>query len=94
MSARNQTDILKVSAKTNPASLAGAIAGQIRKCGFAEVQGIGAGAVNQLVKAVAIARGFFAPQGQDVSLFPSFFDTEIEGEERTVIRGEVRPTRL
>ena len=52
-------EILKVSAKSNPNSVAGALAGVIRETGSAEMQAIGAGALNQAVKAVAIARGSF-----------------------------------
>jgi stage V sporulation protein S len=82
-------ETLKVGANTEPAKLAGAISGLVRKNGLAEVQAIGAGAVNQLVKAVAISRGFFASQDQDLCMFPSFMDTEIDGDVRTVIRVRV-----
>ncbi len=79
-------EILKVSAKSNPNSVAGALAGTIRDNGYAEVQAIGAGAVNQAIKAVAIARGFTAPSGMDLICIPTFQKTEIGGEERTVIK--------
>jgi stage V sporulation protein S len=82
---------LKVSAKTNPNSLAGALAGVIREAGKAEMQTIGAGALNQAVKAVAIARGFVAPGGIDLICIPAFTDIEIDGEERTAIRLIVEP---
>ena len=87
-------DILKVGSKTIPADLAGAIAGQVRKNGSAEAQAIGAGAVNQLVKAVAIARSFFAPLDQDLSMYPSFMDIQIDGEDRTLIKVRIVPVKL
>jgi stage V sporulation protein S len=80
---------LKVSAKTNPASVAGAIAGIIREGRFVEVQSVGAGALNQSIKAVAIARGFLAPSGIGLSCVPSFVDIKINGEEKTAIKIKV-----
>ena len=77
---------LKAGAKTNPNSLAGAIAGLIREEGSVEIQTIGAGALNQAVKAVAIARGFVAPSGYDLIIIPAFEDIDIDGEERTAIK--------
>ena len=59
-------EILKVSAKSNPNSVAGALAGVLREKGGAEIQAIGAGALNQAIKATAIARGFVAPSGIDL----------------------------
>ena len=79
-------EVLKVSAKSNPNSVAGALAGVIRERGGAEVQAIGAGAINQAVKAVAIARGFVAPSGLDLVCVPAFVDVTIDGEERTAIK--------
>lgn len=79
-------EILKVSAKSNPNSVAGAIAGIIRKDGGVEIQVIGAAALNQAVKVVAIARGFLAPGGIDLVCRPAFVELEIEGTERTAIR--------
>src|SRR5574344_3035309 len=67
-------EILKVSAKSNPNSVAGALAGVLRENGSAEMQAIGAGALNQAVKAVAIARGFVAPHGVDLICIPAFTD--------------------
>ena len=67
-------EILKVSAKSNPNSVAGALAGVLRERGTAEIQAIGAGALNQAVKAVAIARGFVAPSGVDLICIPAFTD--------------------
>ncbi len=82
---------LKVSAKSDPAKVAGAIAGIIREEGKAEIQSIGAGSLNQAVKAVAIARGFVAPSGYDLIIIPAFEDIDIDGEERTAIRIIVEP---
>lgn len=86
-------DVLKVSAKSNPNSIAGALAGVIRERGMAEVQAIGAGALNQAVKAVAIARGFVAPSGLELICIPAFTDIQIDGEERTAIKLIVEPRR-
>ena len=69
----------------------GALAGVIRENGTAEIQAIGAGAINQAVKAVAIARGFVAPSGVDLICIPAFTDITIEGEERTAIKFIVQP---
>ncbi len=79
-------EVLKVSAKSNPNSVAGALAGVIREQGGAEMQAIGAGALNQAVKAVAIARGFVAPGGVDLVCVPAFTDILIGEEERTAIK--------
>lgn len=79
-------NILKVSAKSNPNSVAGALAATIREKGTAEIQAIGAGALNQSVKAVAIARGFLAPAGLDLICIPAFTDIVIDGEGRTAIK--------
>ncbi len=84
-------DILKVSAKSSPNAVAGALAGVLRENGHAEIQAIGAGALNQAVKAVAIARGFVAPSGMDLVCIPAFTDIEIEGEERTAIKLIISP---
>src|SRR5690554_7265134 len=75
-------EILKVSAKSNPNSVAGALAGVLRERGAAEIQAIGAGALNQAVKAVAIARGFVAPSGIDLICIPAFTDI-MRSEEHT-----------
>ncbi len=79
-------EVLKVSAKSNPNSVAGALAGTIREKGSAEIQAIGAGALNQSIKAIAIARGFVAPSGIDLICIPAFTDIVIDGEERTAIK--------
>lgn len=79
-------NLLKVSAKSNPNAVAGAIAGIIRQNGPVELQVIGAGALNQAIKAIAIARGFVVPSGIDLICVPSFQDVDIDGENRTAIR--------
>ncbi len=84
-------EILKVSAKSSPNSVAGALAGVIREKGKAEMQAIGAGAVNQAIKAVAISRGFVASSGIDLVCIPAFVDVQIDGEERTAIKLIIGP---
>jgi len=84
-------EIIKVAAKSRSTSVAGAIAGVVRESGRAEVQAIGAGAVNQAVKAVAIARGYLELDGIDVVCIPSFVEVEIDGQERTAIKLTVEP---
>jgi stage V sporulation protein S len=79
-------EVLKVSSKSSPNAVAGALAGVIRERGYAEIQGIGAGAINQAIKAVAIARGFVAPSGVDLVCVPAFTDITIDGQERTAIK--------
>lgn len=79
-------ELLRVSAKSNSNSVAGALAGVIRERGTAELQVVGAGALNQAVKAIAIARGFVAPSGIDLICIPAFADVIIDGEERTAIK--------
>jgi len=84
-------EVLKVSAKSSPNSVAGALAGVLRENGSAEMQAIGAGAINQAVKAIAIARGFVAPSGIDLICIPAFTDIIINNEERTAIKLLVQP---
>ena len=84
-------DILKVSSKSNPNSVAGALAGVLRASGSAEMQAVGAGALNQAVKAVTIARGFVAPHGIDLICIPAFTDLEIDGVQRTAMKLIVEP---
>jgi stage V sporulation protein S len=79
-------ETLKVSTKSNPNSVAGAMAGAVRQAGVVEVQVVGAGALNQAIKAVAIARGYVAPAGIDLVCVPTFADIVIDGERRTAIR--------
>ena len=84
-------EIIKVAAKSRSTSVAGAIAGVIREHGRAEVQAIGAGAVNQAVKAAAIARGYLELEGIDIVFIPSFVEVDIEGQGRTAIKLTVEP---
>lgn len=84
-------DIIKVSAELRTSAVAGAIAGVVREHKRADVQAIGAGAVNQAVKATAIARGYLHEDGLDVICIPEFTTVEIEGKERTAIRLVVEP---
>ena len=84
-------DIIKVSTRSRSTSVAGAVAGVVREHGRAEVQAIGAGAVNQSVKAVAIARGYLALDGIDVVCIPAFTEVSIDGQERTAVRLVVEP---
>lgn len=83
---RHSAEVLKVSTRSRPSAVAGAIAGVIRDSGMAEVQSIGAGATNQAIKAVAIARSYLNEEGIDIVCIPSFIDVAIEDEERTAIR--------
>ncbi|OUO91485.1 stage V sporulation protein S [Gordonibacter sp. An230] len=82
---------LKVSSKSSPASVAGAIAGMVKDGVCVEIQAVGAGAVNQAVKAIAISRGFLSPVGIEIVCVPSFADIVIDGEYRTAIRFAVEP---
>lgn len=84
-------EVLKVSSTSNPKSVAGALAAVIRENQKAEIQAIGAGAVNQSIKAIAISRGYVAPNGMDLIMIPAFTEIEIDGEERTAIRFIVEP---
>lgn len=86
-----QIGCLKVSSKSSPASVAGAIAGMIKDGVHVEIQSVGAGAVNQAVKAIAISRGFLSPVGIEIVCIPSFADIVIDGEYRTAIRFSVEP---
>ena len=80
------TEVLKVSATSNPNLVAGAIAGAIRQQGAAEIQAIGASAVIQAIKAAAIACSFMEPIGVKLAFKPSFMEIETNGEVRTAIR--------
>ena len=79
------TSVLKVSAKSNPNSVAGALAAVLRERESAELQAVGAGAINQAIKAVAIARSYLKTSQIDLACIPSFIDVEINGNERTGI---------
>jgi stage V sporulation protein S len=81
-----EVEILKVSTKSNPNSVAGAIAGAIRSSGAVVMQVVGAGALNQATKASVIARGILSAGGLDIVVTPSFADIEIDGEQRTALR--------
>lgn len=84
--------ILKVSSKSNPNSVAGAIAAYVRDEGIVELQAIGAGALNQAMKGIAIARGFVAPSGINLVCVPAFIEINVDGMDRTgmklVVKGE------
>ena len=77
---------LKVSSKSNPNSVAGALANVFREKDTVEIQAVGAGALNQAIKAIAIARGFVAPSGKNLACIPAFADITIDGENRTAIK--------
>ena len=83
--------IIKVSARSRTASVAGAVAGVVRDSGRAEVQAIGAGAVNQAIKAIAIASGYLADEDVYVVCIPSFTEVMIDDQERTAIKIAVEP---
>ena len=87
-------DLIKVSAKSRSTAVAGAIAGVIRQYDFAEVQAIGAGAVNQAVKALAIARGYLERDALDIVCMPFFTEVDIDGNERTAVRFRVESRAL
>lgn len=84
-------EVLKVSADSKPKAVAGAVAAVVREKGSVEIQAIGAGAVNQAVKAIAISRGYVAPNGIDLVAIPAFAKVEIDGEERTAIKFLIVP---
>ncbi|MGE5397818.1 MAG: stage V sporulation protein S [Chitinophagales bacterium] len=84
-------EVLKVSANSSPKSVAGALSAVLRDNGKAEIQAVGAGAINQTVKAIAITRGFMAPNGVDLVTVPSFVEISIDGEDRTAIKFLVEP---
>ncbi|GAW91068.1 stage V sporulation protein S [Calderihabitans maritimus] len=84
-------EVLKVSTRSNPKAVAGALTAAFRNQGSVEIQAVGAGAVNQAVKAIAIARGYLAPNGYDLVMIPAFTEIEIDGEERTAIKFIVEP---
>lgn len=79
-------DIIKVSSKSTPQKIAGAIDSIFRESDALEVQAVGAGALNQAIKGVTIARGFVAPSGKNLVITPAFSDVLIGGEERTAIK--------
>jgi stage V sporulation protein S len=79
-------DVIRVAAASRSTAVAGAIAGVMREQGHVNVQAIGAGAVNQAIKAVTIARGYLELDGIDVVCVPSFVEVVIDGQERTAVR--------
>ncbi len=79
-------EILKVSSKSNPSKVAGAIANIYREKGSVELQTVGAGSLNQAIKAIAICRGFVAPTGDNLVVIPAFNDITINGEQKTAIK--------
>ena len=79
-------EIIKVSAQSRSTAVAGAIAGVMRDHGYAEVQAIGASAVNQAVKAITIARGYLEQDNMDLAVVPNFTEVTIDGNERTAVR--------
>jgi stage V sporulation protein S len=83
-------DMLKVASSSNPGATAGAIANSIREQGEAQLQAIGPRAVNQAVKAIAIARGYLAASGVDLYFVPGFANVQIEELEKTAIQFSVR----
>ena len=83
-------EILKVSSKSKPNSVAGALANAFKEKNSIEIQAVGAGALNQAIKAVAIARGFLVPAGIDIVCVPSFSEVEVQGEDRTGIKLTVK----
>lgn len=89
-------EVLKVSAHSRSTAVAGAIAGVIRSGTMVDVQAIGAGAVNQAVKAVAIARSYLVEDGIDIVCIPSFVEIDIDGQERTAVKVSVerRPQQV
>lgn len=84
-------DLIRVASGSKSTAVAGAIAGIVREHGTAEVQAIGAGAVNQALKAAAIARGFLLLDGIDIVYIPTFEDVEIGGQQRTALRIKAEP---
>lgn len=84
-------DLIRVSAQSKPNRVAGALAAVIREQGKAELQAVGAGAINQAVKAITIAKGFVAPNGYDLVAIPAFAEITIDGEIKTAIKFVVKP---
>jgi stage V sporulation protein S len=85
-------DLIKVSAASRTSAVAGAIAGVVREHHRAEVQAIGAGAVNQAMKALILATGYLKNDGINVSCVPEFADVTIEDQVRTAIKLVIEPS--
>ena len=88
---RRAMDVIKVKANSRTAAVAGAIAGVVREHKRADVQAIGAGAVNQAIKALVLATGYLAEDGINLVCVPEFVDVDIEGKVRTAIKLVVEP---
>jgi stage V sporulation protein S len=84
-------DVIKVKANSRTAAVAGAIAGVMREHKHADIQAIGAGAVNQAVKALVLAKGYLAEDGIAITCVPEFVDVEIDGKVRTAIKLTIDP---
>ena len=84
-------DMIKVSANSRTSAVAGAIAGVVREHKRAEVQAIGAGAVNQSVKALVLATGYLKNDGIEIVCIPEFADVTIDENVRTAIKFVVEP---
>ena len=84
--AERRDDVLKVSTRSRPSAVAGAIAGVIRQTGAVEVQAIGAGATNQAIKAIVLARSYLHEEGLELAFVPVFMDVMIDTQERTGLR--------
>ena len=83
-------ETLKVGTKSNPNSVAGALANVFRERGTVEVQAIGAGALNQALKAIIVLRGYLTPLGEDIEIVQTFQEVRISGETKTAIRLKVK----
>ncbi len=79
-------DVIKVSGNSRTSAVAGAIAGVFRDFGVAEIQAIGAGAVNQSIKAMVLAKGYLLEDGYDIVFTPEFSEVDIDGKVRTAIK--------
>lgn len=86
-------EMIKVAADSRSTAVAGAIAGVIRERGQVDLQAIGAGAVNQGIKAIAIARSYLELDGIDIVCIPHFAEVTIDGQERTAIRMTIESRR-
>jgi stage V sporulation protein S len=84
-------NVIKVSSSSRTAAVAGAIAGTFRDNGRVEVQAIGAGAVNQAIKAAIIAKGYLAEEGKSIIFIPSFVEISIDGQDRTAVHMAIEP---
>ena len=87
-------DVIKVSGTSRTSAVAGAIAGVFRENKRAEIQAIGAGAVNQAVKALVLSRGYLAEDGYEVIFFADFTDVEIDDKVRTAIKITVEERKV